>query len=68
MANKRQVSLKYGFRSGLEEDTAEDLTALGIDTHTRKRSSSMRNPRGSQNTRQTFVFTTDQTGHRETKS
>ena len=31
MANKRQVALKYGFRSGLEEDTAEDLTALGID-------------------------------------
>ena len=26
MANKRQVALKYGFRSGLEEDIADELT------------------------------------------
>ena len=28
---KRQVALKYGFRSGLEGNVAEHLTALGID-------------------------------------
>ncbi len=27
----RQVGLKYGFRSGLEEDTAADLTTTGVD-------------------------------------
>lgn len=28
---KRQVALKYGFRSGLEKDIAEDLTSHGVE-------------------------------------
>lgn len=28
--NKRQVALKYGFRSGLEKDIAEDLKSTGV--------------------------------------
>jgi len=31
MTNKRQVALKYGFRSGLEKDTAEDLTGHSLE-------------------------------------
>lgn len=30
-ASKRQVALKYGFRSGLEKDTASDLTSTGVE-------------------------------------
>lgn len=28
---KRQVGQKYGFRSGLEKDTAAELTSIGVD-------------------------------------
>ena len=30
-ASQRQVGLKYGFRSGLEERNAAELTAVGVD-------------------------------------
>lgn len=31
VTTKRQVALKYGFRSGLEKDTAADLTSTGVE-------------------------------------
>ena len=30
-SSKRQIALKYGFRSGLEEDNAKELVKIGVD-------------------------------------